>query len=211
MREMRLLAAILAERSRFHEARSSEISIQRRKYLRPAGGSEGQAVLCLRSPVAGDGAQVAELIRSCPPLDPNSLYCTLLQCTHFSGTCAIALVGERVVGWLSAYRLPDEPDTLFVWQVAVAEEVRGAGLASHLLEHILARDACRSVACVKASVAPSNAASLRMFQGFAARRGARLEHRSWLDRDAHFQGRHESEPLIRIAPLGAMHSRRIQG
>lgn len=162
----------------------------------------------MRAPVARDGVRVADLIRRCAPLDHNSLYCNLLQCTHFADTCALALDGDRAVGWLSAYRLPAEPYALFVWQVAVAEEVRGAGLAVRLLEHVLARDACRGVTCVQASVAPSNTNSLRMFHSFAARRGVALERTGWLDRDAHFQGRHESEPLIRIGPLPAGHPSR---
>jgi L-2,4-diaminobutyric acid acetyltransferase len=190
--------AIIADR--YHGGSLNLISNRKWLAIRP----ELSAVdpLTVRAPVARDGIAVAGLIGRCPPLDRNSLYCTLLQCTHFADTCAIALDGDRAVGWLSAYRLPHEPETLFVWQVAVAAEARSTGLGVRLLEDVLSRDGCRTVRRVEASVAPSNIRSLRMFRRFAARRSAALERLAWLDRDAHFAGRHESEPLIRISLWG---------
>ena len=53
----------------------------------------------LRKPTASDGADIWELVRSCRPLDENSMYCNLLQCDHFADTCVLAeLSGEAVVG-----------------------------------------------------------------------------------------------------------------
>ncbi|MBD4807723.1 diaminobutyrate acetyltransferase, partial [Xanthomonas citri pv. citri] len=37
-----------------------------------------------RTPAVTDGPSVTELIAQCLPLDPNSAYCNLLQCTHFA-------------------------------------------------------------------------------------------------------------------------------
>src|SRR3546814_16914023 len=39
-----------------------------------------------RNPVAEDAQAIHDLIAACPPLDTNSLYCNLLQCTHFAET-----------------------------------------------------------------------------------------------------------------------------
>ena len=38
----------------------------------------------LRVPTAEDGSAIWELVRSCKPLDENSMYCNLLQCDHFA-------------------------------------------------------------------------------------------------------------------------------
>lgn len=157
----------------------------------------------IRPPISADGVQIHDLIRACPPLDINSLYCNLLQCAHFAETCAVAEERGRVVGWISGYRPPLDRSALFVWQVAVAPDVRGSGLAIGMLEHILARTANRDVVRVEASVTSSNLASIRMFQRFARRRAAVLEWFPWLDRVDDFQDRHDSEWLLRIGPIEA--------
>jgi L-2,4-diaminobutyric acid acetyltransferase len=89
-----------------------------------------KARVLLRKPDATDGIRVADLVAICPPLNRNSLYCNLLQCTDFSDTCILAEKNGKAVGWISGYRPPNEPATLFIWQVAVHERARGLGLAS---------------------------------------------------------------------------------
>ncbi|MEO7170661.1 MAG: hypothetical protein ABIY39_09830, partial [Sphingomonas sp.] len=84
----------------------------------PAAGESGlrRAALKFRLPRAGDGPRIAALIAASPPLDTNSTYCNLLQCSDFADTCIVAERGDAIVGWISAYRPPSAPDRLFVWQ-----------------------------------------------------------------------------------------------
>ena len=86
-----------------------------------------------------------ELIRASKPLDENSMYCNLIQCDHFADTCVVAELDGEIVGWISAYIKPGEPETVFVWQVAVSEKARGMGVGSRMLTELLERDACRDV------------------------------------------------------------------
>jgi L-2,4-diaminobutyric acid acetyltransferase len=148
-----------------------------------------------------DGRPIWELIASCPPLDQNSMYCNILQCTHFAETCALADRGGKPVGWLSAYCPPEEPHTLFVWQIAVHEDARGEGLGRGLLEHLLARPHLRNVTHIKATVTPDNHASWGLFSALARRLDARIEHEDWLDQERHFSGQHAPETLITIGPF----------
>jgi L-2,4-diaminobutyric acid acetyltransferase len=67
----------------------------------------------IRKPVAEDGAKVWELVQACKPLDENSMYCNLLQSDHFADTCCLAELSQETVGWVSAYVLPNDPETLF--------------------------------------------------------------------------------------------------
>jgi L-2,4-diaminobutyric acid acetyltransferase len=83
--------------------------------------------IVLRAPRAEDGPTVHRLIAACPPLSTNSLYCNLLQCSHFAATSAIASRGAEALGFVAGYRLPDAPRTLFVWQVASAPTAWPAG------------------------------------------------------------------------------------
>jgi L-2,4-diaminobutyric acid acetyltransferase len=154
--------------------------------------------ITLRQPTMEDGSAVWALIRACKPLDENSMYCNLLQSDHFRDTCVIAEVGGEIGGWISAYLMPGAPDTLFVWQVAVAPAARGIGLGGRMLEAILDRPFCAGVRELQATVTPTNDASWAMFRSFAKRRNATLSAEPYIDRDAHLAGLHPSEDRITI-------------
>lgn len=157
--------------------------------------------LQLRKPRKEDGMSVYRLIAACPPLDTNSAYCNLLQCSHFADTSVVAELDGEVVGFISGYRLPQAPQTLFVWQVAVGEKVRGRGLAGRMLGAICDREGNRDLQTLHTTITPDNAASWALFEGFAQRRGATLQREVMFDREAHFQGSHDSEELAVIGPL----------
>jgi len=156
-----------------------------------------------RVPAAEDGATVHALIAECPPLDQNSLYCNLLQCTHFADTCILAEADGEAAGWISAYRPPAERETLFIWQVAVHERARGMGLGRAMIDALLSRDATRGVTRIKTTITPDNEASWALFRSVARRRDAPFASEAWFDRDRHLGGRHETEHLVAIGPFGA--------
>jgi L-2,4-diaminobutyric acid acetyltransferase len=155
----------------------------------------------IRPPCVTDGASVNALIACCPPLDRNSLYCNLLQCTHFSATSALAEQESKVIGFASGYRLPDEPETLFIWQVAVDRIARGRALGKHLIFDILSRSVCAGVSMLKTTVTQSNAASQAMFDKIATELDAPHRRTLLFDRDRHLGGSHSSEFLISIGPF----------
>ena len=168
---------------------------------RQVSGDE-QAII-LRQPVSTDGHAVSALIASCPPLDANSAYCNLLQCTHFADSCIIAERNVAVVGWVSGYRVPSAPEQLFVWQVAVAQEARGLGLAQRMIGDLLARPSAKGVTHIIATVTPDNAASWALFEGLARRWDCTLSKTPHFERDAHFAGAHATEWQAKIGPLSA--------
>jgi L-2,4-diaminobutyric acid acetyltransferase len=152
-------------------------------------------------PQAEDGPAVTALIGACPPLDTNSAYCNLLQCTHFAATSILAELNGGAAGWISAYRPPDAPHELFVWQVAVHQAARGRGLGGRMLDALLDRPACRGVTTLTTTVTEPNAASWAMFTAFAHRHGAAIARRPLFDRHVHFAGAHDTEHLVSIGPL----------
>ena len=160
-----------------------------------------QAALALRKPTSIDGASVYRLVAQCPPLDPNSIYCNLLQCSHFADTSVAAEIEGELLGFVSAYRLPNQPDTLFIWQIAVGDKARGQGLASRMIEDILARPACSEVRFIETTITPDNKASWAVFEKLAGKLDSRLQSSVMFDRDQHFDGEHESEMLVRIGPF----------
>ncbi|WP_273149676.1 diaminobutyrate acetyltransferase [Methylophaga thiooxydans] len=161
------------------------------------------APITLRAPTAEDGAAVYELIAQCPPLDTNSMYCNLLQSSHFSDTSVAAELDEDIVGFISGYVLPKQPDTLFIWQVAVGEKARGQGLASRMLRDILQRPACQKVKYIETTITPDNRASWALFESLANKLSAQLNHSVMFDRQQHFAGQHETEMLVKIGPINS--------
>jgi L-2,4-diaminobutyric acid acetyltransferase len=146
---------------------------------------------------------VHALIAACPPLDRNSLYLNLLQCTHFSGTCVVAdsPTAEGLAGFLSGYRIPGRSHVLFVWQVAVAPFARGQGLARRMLLELLARPECAGTTHLETTITPTNRASWALFHSLARSLHAPLQHRVLFDREIHLDGVHETEELVTIGPF----------
>lgn len=156
------------------------------------------AAVTMRSPVAADGPAVTALIAACPPLDTNSAYCNLLQCSDFADTCVIAERDGGLAGWISAYRPPSDPSRLFVWQVAVAPSARGIGLGGRMLEELVARPAAQHACVMTTTVTETNTASWRMFESFARRRGASFSKAVRFDSAIHFAGAHDTEFEVTI-------------
>ncbi len=114
----------------------------------------------IRKPRRQDGFAVNELISQCPPLDQNSVYCNLLQCTHFAETSALAEAGGDIAGFVSGYLVPrSQGKTLFIWQVAVAGEFRRQNLAAQLILDILGRRCCASTEWIESTITLSNSPS----------------------------------------------------
>ncbi len=144
---------------------------------------------------------VFRLVGRCPPLDSNSSYCNLLQCGHFAHTSVAAEIDGKLVGFISGYLVPERPDALFIWQVAVDEQARGVGLASRMLQHILARPGCERVRYLETTITEDNQASWALFKRLAKQLSADFVSSAWLDKDAHFDGQHQSEALVRVGPF----------
>lgn len=157
--------------------------------------------ISLRKPESHDGNRVHKLILECPPLEGNSVYCNLLQCTHFADTCVVAERDGELVGFVAAYIPPRQPNVLFLWQVAVHESVRGEGLAPRMLADILKRDECENVQFMETTITPDNDDAWRMFRSFAYERRIPTEEFILFDGRIHFAGEHKDEHLLRMGPF----------
>lgn len=104
------------------------------------------------------------------------------------------------MGFISGYFLPDQPDTLFVWQVAVAPEARGTGLASRMLTSLIERHQ-DNVRFLHTSITENNAASWNTFRRVAQHYGVPLNSDVLFERDQHLDGQHDTEFLVRIGPF----------
>lgn len=156
----------------------------------------------LRRPVATDGYALSQLIERCPPLDTNSVYCNLLQCTDFSATAIAADNNDgELVGFISGYRPPARPDTLFIWQVAVDSSMRGQGLGISMLMALIERTAAEGVCWLETTISPGNGASEALFAKAFRQLDVTASTEVVFSRAHHFNGQHDDEVLYRAGPF----------
>lgn len=154
-----------------------------------------------RHPEVHDGLSIWRLIQKAGTLDLNSTYAYLMVCRDFSKTCIVAERQGRMVGFVTGYRPPLRQDTVFVWQIGVAPEARGRGLASEALDRLLQSRACATVRYLDTNVTPSNEASRALFRGLARRLNAPIEEHEGFQRSLFPDPSHEPERLLRIGPF----------
>lgn len=156
----------------------------------------------LRAPRESDGLRIWELVREGGVLEQNSAYCYVLMCSHFAAHGIVAERAGELLGFVTAYRPPSDPEAVFVWQIGVAPAGRGRGLGTRLLSGLVARPANRDARFLTATVDPDNEASNRLFAGFAHAQGVALARERGFAREL-FPTGHAPEPLLRIGPLPA--------
>ena len=170
-----------------------------RATVTPASAAADHIVL--RLPQRDDGADLHDLIARCPPLDLNSRYAYLLLCEHHAATCVVAQVSGELAGAITAYIPPTQPDTLFIWQVAVAPAMQGQRLGSRMLDHLAARCALsHGFRRIETTISPSNLGSRKLFSSYARRHHAGIEVKPFLGSSDFGKGRHEEEWLYQIGP-----------
>ena len=152
----------------------------------------------LRAPHIDDAPSIHKLIQSCPPLDVNSRYAYLLQAHHHAPTCVLAERQGLLCGYLSAYLKPDSSFSLFVWQVAVSEDMRGLRLAQRMLDNILERPVCSRVLRIETTVTPDNSSSLAFFQRWARENQASFSVEEIFAPDLFEQKSHGGELLLSL-------------
>jgi L-2,4-diaminobutyric acid acetyltransferase len=154
--------------------------------------------LALARPRLSDAPAIVALARR-TSLDENSSYAYLLMCRDFDETCVVARDrdDDRVVGFVTGFRRPSSPDTVFVWQIATAEDVRGRGVARAMLDELLERTGAEAL---EATVTETNTVSFALFRATARAHGWRCSEEVLFD-SSHFpcgEG-HETEVLVRLA------------
>ena len=160
--------------------------------------------LVIRQAKQQDASAIWEFVRHEPSLDTNSCYAYLLLCSDFAETCLVASLGDRLVGFVVGYIPPNRPDAVFVWQIGIAQEMRGRGLARRLLEQLLRGKSDRGLCHLEATITPGNKPSWRLFQSLADSLDCPLTTVNGFAADDFGGDQHEAEQLIRIGPIKEM-------
>lgn len=142
------------------------------------------------------------IVKESKVLDVNSSYSYLLWSKYFNKTSIIAKCDDEVIGFVSGFLLPESPDTLFVWQVAVDQDFRGYGLATKLIRQLIDQaDREKDVRYLEATVTPSNVPSSKLFQGLANKYDTDCSISECFTEDQFPDPDHEAELTYRIGPI----------
>ncbi len=147
-----------------------------------------------------DAPRIHRLVKESGGLELNTCYAYILLCDHFAATTLVAERAGELVGFVGAYRPPERPDTVFVWQIGIRPSARGAGIGSRLLDALVAAKGCEGVRFLEATVTPDNAASRSLFESFAKRKSAGFAWRRGYPGHL-FANDHAPEQLVRIGPF----------
>jgi L-2,4-diaminobutyric acid acetyltransferase len=164
--------------------------------LAPESAAAGAEGLRFDLPSPADGPTLWALAGEVG-LDVNSPYAYVMWGDYFRSTSVVARRGAELVGFVLGFAVPDEPTTLFVWQIGVAASARRLGLGSRLLDHLIDRVATTHL---EATVTPGNASSAALFRSLAARRRAGVEESMAYPSEL-LGVDHEPELRFRIGPL----------
>lgn len=155
-----------------------------------------------RTPTAEDGTRVWELIKAAGTLDLNSAYCYLMLCDYFRDTCVIAEREGEVVGFLSSFPSPLDKRTLFVWQIAVAQDCRKQGIGLRMLTELMNRDSRSTYAFIETTISPDNTGSRNLFYKLSEKLNAPCKWTEGYSSTLFPAGAaHEAEPLMIIGPF----------
>lgn len=157
-------------------------------------------VVSFRTACEADAATIRALAAGTGILEANSCYCYLLLCRDFADTCVVAQRDDEILSFVTAYRPPQRQDTIFVWQIGVAEQSRRQGLAKRMLRALLSLPACREVHFLEATVTPSNIPSRKLFEAFASESGIAHQYQRGFTKEMFGRGDHEEEQLLRMGP-----------
>ena len=166
--------------------------------MAPPTANANRVALRYRASRADDGPILWALARA-NGLDENSPYAYLLWTEYFGDTTVVATTvdDDTPIGFVTAFRPPDDDHTVFVWQIGVDDAHRRRGIAGHLLDELVERCGATHL---EATVTPSNTASETLFRRFGARHGAPVTTDELFGIDL-FPPGHEAEIRFRIGPL----------
>ncbi|WP_301289324.1 diaminobutyrate acetyltransferase [Natronocella acetinitrilica] len=157
-----------------------------------------RATLRFRTPNVADGAAIWRLVKESGVLDVNSAYMYLLLAKDFADTCIVAEQDNHLAGFVTGYRPPARPGSIFLWQVGVAAEARGQGLGKRLLAAFLQAPGARGATMLETTISPSNAASKALFSAVARDLGTEIKATECFREDHFPEGGHEAEELYLI-------------
>jgi L-2,4-diaminobutyric acid acetyltransferase len=94
---------------------------------------------------------------------------------YFGDLCFVLEDDGEAVGFATAVRSSDRPDTVYLWQIGMVPECQGRGLSALLIDRVVQQT--RKLGCMRLefSVDRTNEKSRGAFESYAGKNGIRME------------------------------------
>lgn len=123
---------------------------------------------------------VKELIGKCGPyVVPHPDYNYWMLSEYSAEYTLLAIHNGKAVGFVSGFPIHGKPYEMFVIQICVDPEMRGAQVASRMLEELYRRHNQGGRFAIECTISPTNDASRKTFAKLAANHGGTA---TWTDR-----------------------------
>jgi L-2,4-diaminobutyric acid acetyltransferase len=162
--------------------------------------AENRSRVAFRVPTPADGHVVWKMVNSDKNLDTNSAHYYVTWFRDFAYTSVVATVAEEIVGFLTGYRRPEQPDTYFVWQTATKPGHGIPDLGPTIFDHAAKRQVRTGARFIETTVTVDDEPTVMNLKTFADARSTQIEHHILFPSNA-FPGDHHDEVLYRIGPL----------
>lgn len=157
-----------------------------------------QPIPVLRALRPEDGKAAAALAQSAGGGLAGEFLGALAEAGSYGSTSLVAELDGAVAGAVLAYVLPYDPETLFIWQVIIAEGEEEKGLASLMLGQLMRQEACASVTRVQTAIPSNDERVWGLFRRFASWQRARMDIQPFFTQALAPQRRHENDNLVTI-------------
>jgi len=155
----------------------------------------------LRSPDATEGGAIWAVARDTGTLDLNSSYLYMLLARDFADTCVVAEQDDQLVGFVTGYRRPRQPEVLFLWQIGIHPDFQGKGLGKRLVGAFLRQPGADRASVLETTVSPDNASSRALFESIARDLGTGCHVKPCFAAEDFPEAGHEAEDLFTIGPF----------
>jgi len=157
-----------------------------------------QPVPVLRAPEADDAGRIADLADGFASGEAYAPQGDLMSNAAFRDTSVVAELEGELVGGVTAYRLPYDPQTLFIWHADVAETARDQGLSSLMMGYLMRQEACVGVTRVQTAIAPMDERAWTLFRHFARWQRSHMEIQMFITQALTPFAQHETDHLVTI-------------
>lgn len=157
-----------------------------------------QPIPVLRTPEPVDGVRIAALAEGLASGNARDIPEALVGRGAFRETSVLAELDGQLLGWISAYILPYDPQTLFIWTVEVVEADRDVGISALMLGYLMRQEACAGVTRVQTVISCDEDRPWELFRRFARWQHSRMNVQPYFTQALTPHKRHENENLVTI-------------
>ncbi|GEM_PF-3598627 len=147
-----------------------------------------------------DAKEIHTIVKNTPGIDDNSLYYYSLWLKEFDQSNVVATQNNKIIAFLTAFRKPKDPETLFLWQLAAIPRHGVPDLGVRLAYHLIDYEIDNNLSGVEATIDLNNKSILYVMKKIEKKYNGKMLMEEYLSEDflSGNDEHHHSETLLKI-------------